>query len=343
MSQVGIDLRLRTGQLHSWRFDGFFVLGIAAVALATAVVLGMRPDLFGILLLLDLWALGYHHVIATFTRFAGDPANAARNRFLIFVLPLIVAGANVGLWSIGGVGLITGIYFYWLVFHYARQCWGISSAYGRKAARDPDEPAWLVQGVIYLMPLWGLAHRSAEHPTKFLGADVLTIPVSPVLSGAIGVVAVATLFLWAGYRVRAALRGQLAGWQTLFLATHAAIFAVGYVWMPDINHGWLVVNIWHNAQYLAFVWLANQDRYRAEGANPTSLMARLSQPGAAPLYVLLCLSTAIIAYAALIQLSPALILVGLPVLLLYQTINFHHYIVDAVVWRRRRPAHPLPA
>jgi len=28
--------------------------------------------------------------------------------------------------------------------------------------------------------------------------------------------------------------------------------------------------------------------------------------------------------------------VGVPILLLlYQTINFHHYIVDAVIWRRK--------
>jgi hypothetical protein len=38
--------------------------------------------LYPILLLADLWLLGYHHVVATYTRLAFDTQSLRRNRFL---------------------------------------------------------------------------------------------------------------------------------------------------------------------------------------------------------------------------------------------------------------------
>ena len=51
----------------------------------------------------------------------------------------------------------------------------------------------------------------------------------------------------------------------------------------QLNHGWLVLNIWHNAQYILTVWLFNNNRFK-EG----------------------------------------------------MAINFHYYVVDAVIWKVRR-------
>jgi hypothetical protein len=47
--------------------------------------------------------------------------------------------------------------------------------------------------------------------------------------------------------------------------------------------------------------------------------------------VCLVLSSAVYGGLALLPL-----IMGLPVFLVYQVINFHHYVVDAVIWRREQ-------
>jgi hypothetical protein len=56
------------GWLRSRRFDAFFIGGIAFVALASGAIIAARPELFLMIFLADLWLLGYHHVVSTFTR-----------------------------------------------------------------------------------------------------------------------------------------------------------------------------------------------------------------------------------------------------------------------------------
>ena len=43
---------------------------------------------------------------------------------------------------------------------------------------------------------------------------------------------------------------------------------------------------------------------------------------------------------AITALGPALALIGIPLIVVYQTINFHHYVVDSLIWKRRRTAGP---
>ena len=60
------------------------------------------PDLFRAVLVADLFLLGYHHVISTFTRLAFDRQSLREYRFYVFVLPFIVFGATFLLaWSFG--------------------------------------------------------------------------------------------------------------------------------------------------------------------------------------------------------------------------------------------------
>ena len=55
------------GWLRGAQFDRFFVLGIASVAIASGLAVVMEPRLFVPILAADLWFLGYHHVVSTFT------------------------------------------------------------------------------------------------------------------------------------------------------------------------------------------------------------------------------------------------------------------------------------
>jgi hypothetical protein len=51
--------------LRSKEFDLAFVLGIPAVSLATVGTILLYPQAFWLVLAVDLWVLGYHHVIST--------------------------------------------------------------------------------------------------------------------------------------------------------------------------------------------------------------------------------------------------------------------------------------
>ncbi len=72
------------------------------------------------------------------------------------------------------------------------------------------------------------------------------------------------------------------------MLSHFTVFFVGYVLIDDLNHGWLVINVWHNAQYIVFVWMYNANRFK-DGVDPgAKFLSTLSQERNAWLYFLVC-------------------------------------------------------
>src|SRR5215217_4829614 len=322
----GLWLRGRT-------FDLGFILGSASVALLAGFTVVLQPGLFAPVLLLDLWLLGYHHVIATFTQIAFDVTSVRQHRFLVLGLPPFVILGTFVLAVLIGLWAIVTLYLYWQWFHYTRQSYGISQAYARKSG-TPLEDAPLTKVALYLLPLWGLLHRSAERPPTFLGQEVKVLPVPELLANAVGVCAIAVCLYWALGRIRAWHAGRLPAAHTLYLLSHFAVFFVGYVAIADINFGWLTINIWHNAQYILFVWLANNRRFEGKVHPEHRLLSRMSQRRNVVLYFGVCLAVTVTVYLTIQSLLTALTLGSLAyMLLIYQSLNFHHYIVDAIIWR----------
>ena len=158
--------------------------------------------------------------------------------------------------------------------------------------------------------------------------------MSGLLVDIVGVAAVAAMAWWALSHVTAWRNRQLPVAYTLYQVSHFAVFLVGYVWIRNIDVGWLVLNIWHNAQYIAFVWLYNNNRYSA-GIDPGArFLSTLSQKRNVGLYLGLCLLISTLSYAAVDSLVTAVVT---PVIV-FQAVNFHHYIVDGLIWKRRRRA-----
>ena len=60
------------GWLRGTAFDSIFIFGIAGVALLSGAAVLHEPKLFPAILVLDLWLLGYHHVVSTYTRLCFD-------------------------------------------------------------------------------------------------------------------------------------------------------------------------------------------------------------------------------------------------------------------------------
>lgn len=336
-AEIAARPRTVAGWLDRPSFDTVLIVGTVVLAVAAGTAAWIVPVLFAPLLLADLWGLGYQHVIATFTRLCCVPADRRAHRFLLYGLPpLVVAGvvlmiAGFGLWT------LPTLYLYWQWFHYTRQSWGIAQIYRRKGHVADDGPAWLQKATFYAVPLWGILYRSAAEPDRFLGMELRALPVPMWLVDAVGVVAVALTVLWVAGRIAAWRDGRLALTHTGYLASHVVVFLVGYCLIPSIDCGWLVINVWHNAQYVLFVWLFNRNRFRAGVSADAPLLSWMVQPGRGWAYFGLCLVVSTAVYFAFNHAAAAIVAAtALPAyLILFQSVNFHHYIVDSLIWKVR--------
>jgi hypothetical protein len=325
------------GWLRSKGFDITFVLGIAAIAFLSGLIVLIDPDLFRWVLVLDLWLLGYHHVISTFSRLAFDRKSLHDNRFFVFVLPFIIfATTFVAAWSIGA-WIITSVYLYWQWFHYTRQSWGISQVYRAKSGGLVTDSPLYSRLCFYLIPAWGILNRSWQAPDKFLFIDLRVIPVPELLVNVVGVAAIASVFIWGFQRIQLWRAGRLPVAHTGYMLSHFLVFYTGYIWIEDITFGWLVINIWHNAQYILFVWLFNTNRFKNGIDVKAKFLSEISQPRNIVRYMLICLAFSSIIYVFAAVLTANQQLFGVPLaILIYQTINFHHYVVDSLIWKVRK-------
>ncbi len=326
------------GWLRNAPFDLSFIFGVALLALVSGLAAVANPALFPTILILDLWLLGYHHVVSTFTRLAFDKESFLEHRFLVVVLPLVVLAAAFSAVLVVGSWVLSTTYLYWQWFHYTRQSYGIERVYRAKAGGDVPGDDRLTKWALYLVPLWGILYRSYQSPEAFLGLPLRTLPVPRWVMLTVGAAALTTLLLWLGQTALGVVRRGRLDAHSLYLASHMVIFVVGYVLIAEIDYGWLVLNVWHNAQYILFVWVYNNNLFR-EGVVPGQrFLSSLSQTRNWPFYFLTCLMISTLWYFGLDRILAVLQSRStLPLILVaYQTINFHHYVVDGLIWKVRR-------
>ena len=244
------------GWIRDRTFDLSLIVGAALVALGAGATVIVSPELFMPVLFADIWLLGYHHVIATYTRLCFDRASARIHWSLLTWVPLALLAAVVALAYGVGIWTLTSVYLYWQWWHYTRQSWGVAQIYRRKAgpASSGDDPR-LYQAAFYLLPLWGILHRSHQDPGSFLGGPLTVVPVPEFAVTVVAFATIVTLGSWFATRVAAWQRGELAPAHTLYVMSHVTVFSLGYLVIEDLTVGWLFVNIWHNLQYLLIVWL----------------------------------------------------------------------------------------
>jgi hypothetical protein len=83
VSAVAASVLPRAGWVRSPGFDLTYVAGISLVAIAAGWIVIANPRLFPLVFVLNAWLLGYHHVVATFTRLTFDRESFDQHRFLI--------------------------------------------------------------------------------------------------------------------------------------------------------------------------------------------------------------------------------------------------------------------
>ena len=332
MALTAESISLSPGWLRDRGFDLHFIVGIAALALVSGTAVVWNPVLFVPILVADLWLLGYHHVIATYTRLCFDKESFRTHRFLVLWLPFLVFGGVLALGYGVGLWVLASIYLYWQWFHYTRQSWGVSQIYRRKSGGLVADGEWFSKLMFWAVPVWGILYRSFQDPGVFLGIELRVLPVPELAVDIAEVAAMLALAGWFASRALAWWRGRLAVAHSLYMVTHFLVFGVAYVLIEDITYGWLVINIWHNAQYVVFVWLFNTNRFR-DGIDPKApFLSRISQPQKSWVYFGVCIGISTVAYVTLDNTAALL----LPALVIYQAINFHHYIVDSVIWKVRK-------
>jgi hypothetical protein len=324
-------------------FDQTLLWAPVVAGLGVAGVVLVDQRFYVPLLVADLWLLGYHHVVATYTRLAFDRRTFRTHRFLALDLLGLVLMVTVALALTTGAWVIASAFLYLQWFHYMRQGYGISRMYFRSTAagQAPGARDWYAEAVVYLVPIYGIALRSATMGPMFLTLPVVTVPVPTAAVGALGVAASVAVTAWLWRAAQDLRRGTFDAVYTGFVASHAVVFLTAYVLIEDSNLGWLAINIWHNFQYVLVTWMVNAKRF-AKGPDPEArFLSRISQPARIISYFGCCLAISTMLYLAIGQAGVFLFGTGMGVTLgIYMGINFHHYIVDAIIWRRRQMPKP---
>ena len=337
------------GWLRNAGFDINFIGVSACLAMLTGLASLHDQAVFRTLLFLDLWLLGYHHVVSTFTRLALDRQSLKENRFLLVELPLIVTAGTLAAVLVCGKWILATTYLYWQWFHYVRQSYGIERAYRRKAGPDAQIDDYVTTRALSMLPIFGVVYRSWQQQPKYLGMDIRYLPVPESVVWIVGGLAAAAVAWWGIQSARAAMQGRLAPAHFLYMLSHHAVFLVGYVLIPDITAGWLVLNVWHNIQYIMFVWWFNNNKFHDEVDPNAKFISTLSQKKHVVGYVLFCLGLSTAIYLLVHQATTGYMENGLipAAVTAMMVINFHHYVVDGIIWKRKRkptaPAAATPA
>lgn len=330
------------GLLPNPWFDHAFTSGLFFVAMALGAVALRFPETMPWIVLANLWFFAYPHVASTYTRMAFDRASVREHWQILFVWPLPVLAATAVVAYFAGITALTTAYFIWQTWHYTRQSYGIARAYRRARGGSAEGRDTLTDVVIFAFPAWGLLNRMYQGPSEFYWNPVHLPPVPFGVVVAAGVLAVGGLIAWLVQSLRAG-RSPFAP-EGRFVLSHVAITTVSYLLVREITSGWLFINIWHNAQYLLFVYAFNARRYR-EGVDENHFVVSwVSQPSRVLAYVALCFVVGSGCYFLLGEGTARLaIMTAFPVVLVaHHAVNFHHYLADAVLWKTK-PATKAPA
>ena len=181
-------------------------------------------------------------------------------------LPIVVAAFTIAVALVVGEWLVATVYLYAQWFHYTRQSYGISRMYLRKAGAIPATRDLVLDGVIYGLPLWGILSRSHQRPATFLALPILHRSGSVAMVYAVGAVASVERAVVG----RARECGSSAAAVPTRLTAHTSPATSrssprAICLIATSIPGWLVLNIWHNLQYILIVWMFNVNRFQNGG------------------------------------------------------------------------------
>lgn len=334
-------------------FGGSAAVALALVALAPA--LGRAGSVGPWTFLILVVGIDVAHVYSTLFRTYFDRAELGRRPFLyagvpaacFVVLTAVSLLASKYLWT---------VLAYLALFHFVRQQAGWVAIY-RARARAAGAPSTTLDrviddGAIYASTLVPVFHWHANLPRNFvwfIEGDFLALPHAPWMASFVNaafVVLGLALFCYLVNAVRRALRHRC-----LELGKHAVVLTTAATWFVGIvgtngDFTFTAANVIpHGVPYLVFLYV--YARRKADHA-PTSNVAKLLARGAVGFVALLVAiaffeellwdrlvwhsHAELFGFVTEAELTGAALTILVPLLMVPQAT---HYVLDAVLWRRK--------
>ena len=314
-------------------FQGSVLAGVALLVVflvappLLAAPIATQPALLALL----LWGILFDgtHVVGTYARSYLAPTPGERAglpgawSLAMFAIGPLAAVAD---WAAGGVVFpyFLQAALLWAYYHLVRQHWGFVALYRRKSQDDPT-PARLDEAFLWLGCLYPFVRFSLTPAFATTGLPVL-LPagaiavVRPIFDGAVALAAVGLGAAW----IRSGGARRL-GPKHLFIAIVIVFHLVTFSLLDNLLEITATLTIFHNLQYHRIVW-----QYEAgKGRHPLG--------GLLP-YLAAGLALGVVWYGPRVLGShlagPGLlrnVLLGVG-----WGVAFHHYLVDARIWRLRR-------
>lgn len=319
-------------------FDRLFVFGIPLIGIMMAAFALFIPHSANAILTFDILFLSNHHVIATYMRLAYD-SDRSQHKFLIIYLPVLITLAVIGLVFLGYISWMFTIFIHWQWFHYGKQSAGINKTFSFKL-KSTEQGNWQFNRFIfYMTPVVTFLMMGSRGTTLFLGRRVFLLPVSSQIANVMGMITLLLLILWMAYQVKGWLQGKLATIHFAYLLSHHLIYLVGYVLIENLTIGWIALSVWHNLQYISYVWHFNTTHVQRNPRPYNRFMELIAQPKYVFLYAICGVVFTYFFYRGINMMARAgQPMIGLPLFFIAnQIIIYHHYAVDAYIWKLRKP------
>ena len=301
----------------------FFVLAPPIAAAPNAA----QPALLALL----LWGILFDgtHVVGTYARsyLVREPgARAGLPGVGSLALFAVGPAAAVADWAVGGAVFpyFLQAALLWAYYHLVRQHWGFVALYRRRAPDDPTparlDEAFLWLGCLYPFVRFSLTPAFATTGLPQLLPAAAMAPVRHVLDGVVALAAVALAAVWIK-RGGARALGPKHAFLAIVIAFHLATFAL----LSNLLEITATLTIFHNLQYHRIVW----QHEAGKGRRPLG--------GLVP-YLAAGLALGVVWYGPRVMgahlAGPGLlrnVILGVA-----WGVAFHHYLVDAKIWRLRR-------
>ena len=321
-------------------FDLFFFIGSSLAVLLPWIAVthyGVRS-----LTILSVVAIVSNgpHLISTWTRIYFDRSERFQRPVVYWVVPLVITTIVTTFTLRGGATLhfLRTVLFYWAVWHFLSQNWGIVRIYQRKSGEADLPIARLERLILWLGALWPMAMRLHTGPMTVFGSPVAHPHLPAWVSHALGAALIVAAIAYLAMRVTHYASGRRIDiMRPLFLAASTLAFYVPFVLIRNGTAAFATAALWHGLQYIAIVWFYNRNKWKGGVARQAPVVSWLSQPGRTPLYFLFLLAVAGVVYALLRTASAITLNMEIWSTIVWTSLTFSHYWVDGFIWKLRRP------
>jgi hypothetical protein len=311
--------------IYSAGMDFWAIHGGCGLIVLPVVALSTRDfDFFPAAIMLYALTLGLPHLAATHVRLSLDGDCRSRFAWLRTFAPLAIIGAvAVVLYVLNMMPYLVLAWFGLQTWHANRQNFGIMRRYMRMAGSAPESAVnRCAEALVELFPWATVLYAALYQETRYLGYPITFPPLDWLRPIALPFWAfnVCLLVAYVVLEIRQKTIGKFVPGRLLCCISGCVVNYLAWVYVDDISWGYLVVSVWHALQYITYV-----HGFR-------------SQPPAGADTVRLSL----VKHLAIIFAGGVAMFLGLNVLrtmipvfaVFHLSLNFHHYLSDALIWRR---------